>query len=632
MMHLNSPSARRWATWPVLSFVVGCSANSSANDDDGNRGEATSELSRVSVPSALGDDELARTALRILGANVAERNDQCNRCHDVNNAKIRRWASDYESTMTELRDTRKPAATRMNRLRADRRNPASNFSPAQIGLLASGAHLGTGPHVDPTRHPLTLAQGKLLANLFAGRDDEYANFRSTVLMPVKPQLDRLTASEYETILHWVERKLPKLDELLPDVGRPTSCTDDFTELAKHARKMRTAGWSAINRNNRVPMFACTTRNALECFAQKVAGKDVFPNGKDTAFAKTWAAPDSTVRVLRELNYKGSFWTRSSADGRFVGSGVSSGEEDTAVVVDLAAALQGTTRDVWVNASFDPSFYPDNEGFLFQGSGAAFCKQSLLTRPSTTHITFNEPDCSKLGSHGLYQSVGQTLGDDALGDRFVVFSDWVGDDGGRDLHETDPPPDQGPDAGVTIHVLVARGSSSDYELHQTTKLPTPFEGDTMMSPTTTLIANRVAGKGAGEGTVQQGYVIRRVTPTMTPTGYEFALAEAGRICMKGHKANFSYDERFLVTYHYLTRDDFGSDAEYAPYADRGASDVYVADMLTGKKLRVTRMAPGQFALFPHFRSDGWLYFTVRDALNEKEYIAATDATLRLPENP
>src|SRR5205085_1061998 len=146
-----------------------------------------------------------------------------------------------------------------------------------------------------------------------------------------------------------------------------------------------------------------------------------------------------------------------------------------------------------------------------------------------------------GSAGLYQSVGQTLGDDSISDRFMVFSDWVGDNGGHDLRETDPPPTQTESGFVRIHVLVASDSSGHYKLHETKTLSTPFEGDTMMSPTSTLIANRVSG-GTTDKPVQQGYMIRRVTPTMTPTGYEFALAETGRICMPGHKANFSYDER------------------------------------------------------------------------------------------
>ena len=51
-----------------------------------------------------------------------------------------------------------------------------------------------------------------------------------------------------------------------------------------------------------------------------------------------------------------------------------------------------------------------------------------------------------------------------------------------------------------------------------------------------------------------------------------------------------DERFLVTHHYLTREDFDSDAAWAPYKEKGGSDVYMADFVTGKKWLVTRMAP------------------------------------------
>ena len=39
-----------------------------------------------------------------------------------------------------------------------------------------------------------------------------------------------------------------------------------------------------------------------------------------------------------------------------------------------------------------------------------------------------------------------------------------------------------------------------------------------------------------------------------------------------------------------------------------------------------MAPGQFALFPHFRSDGWIYAQVRDANASREYTIATDSAL------
>ncbi|HWL88191.1 MAG TPA: hypothetical protein VNO21_20450, partial [Polyangiaceae bacterium] len=529
--NLDGLNAETWRTskWKkAADHIIQCATSSNPDCVFADVPRGPLGLSAPSAPRpAVSDDELARSALRALGAKIADRNDQCNRCHDVNNTKIRRWAKDYERTMAVLNDASRPAAARVNGLRADPNDPASGFSPAKIGFLAAGAHLGTGPQIDPARHPRTLAQGRILAQLFAD-GDEYARFRKAVLMPVRADFDRLTPTEYETVLDWVGKRLPKLDEILPDTGRPTTCTDDFAGLAAHVERMRTTGWAAVNRDNQLPMFACDTSAALACFHQQRAGKDIFPKAEDTDFGKTWAGPQTTVRVLRELDFVGNYWTRSSADGRFAASGVQNDGRGGAVVVDLEAAFHADaprTRDIWVNADYDPSFYPDNGGFLFQGEGAAFCQQSLLTNPAIAQITFNEPECSKLGSPGLYQSVGQTLGDNAMGDRFIVISRWVGDDGGRDLSETDPPPDQGPEAGVTIHVLVAKDSSGHYALQDTKTLPTPFEGDTMMSPSTSLIANRVAGSVRGQPT-QLGYVIRRVTPSMTSTGYEFALAEEG----------------------------------------------------------------------------------------------------------
>jgi hypothetical protein len=44
-----------------------------------------------------------------------------------------------------------------------------------------------------------------------------------------------------------------------------------------------------------------------------------------------------------------------------------------------------------------------------------------------------------------------------------------------------------------------------------------------------------------------------------------------------------------------------------------------------------MPGGKFALYPHFRSDGWLYFLVRDTSpdgDNDEFIAASDIALRI----
>jgi hypothetical protein len=42
-----------------------------------------------------------------------------------------------------------------------------------------------------------------------------------------------------------------------------------------------------------------------------------------------------------------------------------------------------------------------------------------------------------------------------------------------------------------------------------------------------------------------------------------------------------------------------------------------------------MNPGQYALYPHFRNDGWIYFLVRDTNTDVEHIVASDFALRLP---
>lgn len=59
-------------------------------------------------------------------------------------------------------------------------------------------------------------------------------------------------------------------------------------------------------------------------------------------------------------------------------------------------------------------------------------------------------------------------------------------------------------------------------------------------------------------------------------------------------------------------------------------MFVIDFVTGEKQKVTKMGPGQFALYPHFRSDGWLYFLVVDHNTGKYYTVASDWAVRSAE--
>jgi hypothetical protein len=69
-----------------------------------------------------------------------------------------------------------------------------------------------------------------------------------------------------------------------------------------------------------------------------------------------------------------------------------------------------------------------------------------------------------------------------------------------------------------------------------------------------------------------------------------------------------------------------DPGFAPYKTKGAANLYLLELATGAVVRITNMQPGQYALFPHFRSDGWIYAAIRDTTAGHEYMVASDAAL------
>lgn len=576
---------------------------------------------------ALSDDELARTALEIMGAPEVARpsaTPSCGftGCHSINPVTLKQWKSQLDAAEAFLASD---ASTddKLAYFRQNPRDPRTGFTPERIGVMAAGVHLAQSASVSESRHPETFKQGKLIAQLFAGKDDLYREFRKEMLMPVLPEYSRLSASEYETILTWFKKGMPKLDALVHE-ERPKTCADDFAALRAHASEVKGSNWSAQNRSNRLPMFACDpdAKSPTSCFSQQREKKDVFPKAADTDFAKGWARDGSTIRVLRALTSPNSFWLRSSADGRFAATG--GGANGGAQAIDLQATLDGSSRDIGLQASYDSDFWPDNKAFMFQG-GTKFCAQSLLEKPSTKLVTFGELECSSLSqASGLYQTVGQVLGDDSISDRFILYSVWAGDSGSYSASARDTQPRAGSDSGINIYVAVAKGNdvAEGYQVQgDAFKITTPYQGDTMMARSGRLLGSRVAGEAGA-----LGYAIDRLDAHVDGGRYSFKLSKLGRVCMKGNKANFSFDERFLATHHYNEPSDYGADDDPA-YAQKGSSDVVVADFVTGKKQIVTKMGPGQFALYPHFRSDGWLYFLVVDHDTNKYFVAASDWAVR-----
>lgn len=580
----------------------------------------------------LTDEDLAKAALKIMGAPQIQRESgnqsSCSftGCHSINPITLKGWQDQYKAAMDVL-ESERPNEEKINYFRQNPNDPRTGFTPERVGILSAGAHLALGANVSEARHPETYKQGKKLAEIFRGKEDLYAEFRREMLMPVLADYPRLTPSEYETVLTWFQKGLPHMGDIIRE-NRPTKCVDDFEQVKARTSEVKNQTWAAKNFSNRMPMFGCPAPNPenpvspTNCFAQQRDGKDIFPKAVEQEFSRTWPQAGSNIRILREFSAPNSFWVRTSADGRFVATG--GGRSGGAQAIDLQATLDGQSRDIGLQASYDPDFWPDNKAFMFQG-GTKFCAQSLLEKPTTELVTFGEPECSSLSAaSGLYQTVGQVVGDNSISDRFILYSIWAGDSGQYSASARDTPPRGGEDSAINIYTAVAQGNDVEegYQIAgDPVKVATPYRGDTMMGRSGQLIGSRWA-YGEEDGKTAHGYAIEKLERRIVNGHYRFDMTTIGNVCLKGNKANFSFDERFLATHHYNEPEDFGA-ADDPAYGEKGSSDVFVIDFVTGKKQKVTKMGPGQFALYPHFRSDGWLYFLVVDHNTSKYYAVASD---------
>ena len=156
---------------------------------------------------------------------------------------------------------------------------------------------------------------------------------------------------------------------------------------------------------------------------------------------------------------------------------------------------------------------------------------------------------------------------------------------------------------------------------------------MLSPSARLLISRI---GDPQSALQSGFSLRAVEATPDGQGsYDVEVPTIGRYCLRGGKPAFSYDERWVVLHHYVedTNEDAialgfagQNDPGFEEYAQKGAANVHLVELATGAVIRATNMGPGEYALFPYFRNDGWLYFTVRRPHTGSEVIVASDAAL------
>ena len=92
---------------------------------------------------------------------------------------------------------------------------------------------------------------------------------------------------------------------------------------------------------------------------------------------------------------------------------------------------------------------------------------------------------------------------------------------------------------------------------------PYEGDSVLSPSGQLVISRIAGP---EGK-SLGYSVRRVVAKRDNENYDINIdQQLARFCFSGAKANISFDERFFVTHRYE--------------AD-GTADIILGDFATGQ---------------------------------------------------
>ena len=566
-------------------------------------------------PVSLPDAELAQQASDLLGVGGRK---QCDGCHALTRDRLRSWAT--ETTAAERRcltnvapTTQAEAQTIIDCFRATPGNFASGWPPHQLGIFNTAARLRWFQYV------FQLGFG-------AEADTQYDAFTGEAAMP-RGDGAGFTQAEFDVVAEWFARGLPGLDTVVPADPPPQTCTSNITaEIATHVNAMRTQGWRARNREAGILMFGCqgaaTARDCLASYPEPDAADAT--RGWDAAF------PTATLRILRKNSYRSSYWTRSSADGRFVSHGGASMSSQTyrSTVIDLQ-----DDREIPAAALYDPGFFPDNSGFVLQGNNARFCEQSLLTS-QPTQITFNEPQCRRTSAVGLYQHLGAAPG----GDYWTVDGQFDNDNGGQgqnpSLNDTSATFDGAAEADLTP--MVHEGNQ--FVPRPTITKATPYEGDIVISPSARLLVSRLDGPSSTSGTI--GYLFRKIVATRNDAGsYDVSLPEIARYCIKGGKPALSFDERWMVFHHYVEAADWQA-LGYASADDPGfqalrnsqtggAANIFLMELTTGQVRRITTMKPGQYALYPHFRSDGWIYFLVRDRnAGGTEYIVASDAALSL----
>ena len=562
-------------------------------------------IPKLRNPVALDDATLAMQAMALMGQDSTK---NCDQCHALSRGRMQSWETEttvaVQSCFTNTEPTTQAEAQAIvDCMREAQDDATSRFDPARLGVYATGADLAW------FRYVFGLAYGAQGAT-------QYGFFKDEAAMP-RGGGPAFTQEEFDVVAEWFARGLPELSAVVPADPPPGTCTNAISpDVGTHITTMRQQGWRAINQEAGLAMFGCAGATGPRgCLS-------TYPKPADRAYAAGWetADPGSSLRILREQTYSSAYWTRGSADGRYVAQGGGTGAAPyRSTVIDLMQ-----DREIPAAAQYDPAFTPDNTAFMLQGSSAKICEQTLLNT-SPQMVSFSEPQCSTTNAIGLYQHIGAARG----GDYWAVAGQFFSDNAGHGVTLTDPQANANSTARITLTPFVHTGTQ--FQPRQGVTMTVPREGDVVLSGTTKLLVSRINGGNNS----QSGFLLRKMVATPSGATYQIDIPEIARYCLRGGKPAFSFDDRWMVYHHTVEANDWqalgypsADDPAWVTMRQRGASNIYVLDLLTGVTRRITTMNPGQYGLYPFFRSDGWIYFLVRDINRNREYIVASDAALKL----
>ncbi len=481
---------------------------------------------------------------------------------------------------------------------------------------------------------------------------------------------KLTEPQFTKVLSWFNLDTPGLSKAFPVKTTNETCTDSIDNLAMktYIKSMELDNWEMLNSEKQISMFGCTDpklytpENGEEprpfelaintCFKQKIAGKPKFPLAEELSHATSWSSTDSKdfagdpllqrMRILKVMpwdqgngvNVQSTYWMRSSADGRYVGNGMSNSVKK--FTVDYQAYVLDLLDDriSFVSANYDPGFFPNNKGFSFmefdektQTDSAWFCNQQLFNQKLNTYQFKEQVNYCYRDNMGVYQHL--SVSPDGK-DHIVVRSDDYSNDSGAVYVHQDPPVSDFaiPESKVEVHVLQESGQSYT-KLTEPAFVSIPYEGDFSVSPSGKILISRFTSRDgeSASSRVQMGYKLRKMKVEKAENGTpKVSLEDLATVCLQGGKATISFNERFMALHHYKP-DPFTSSTNQERFK-QSRSDVYLVDLWTGRNYQITNMNKGQYALYAHFRSDNWLYMLIRDVNRKEDTIIATDAALRI----